>query len=240
MSTDLRTGAETSGISVRRLSPGTLIAGCLAVCLAQIALAMPATLNGLFQESLHPIGSQLTWISDAFLLPVTVLELTFGVLGDLFGRKHLLIAGSSVLLLGEAVSAAGQGVGMLWTGQVIAGLGAAALFPTSLAVIAAGTHTPRERARGIAVWAAALSTGGFVAPLLGGITGSYGSWRWAFILVVVLSAVSTLVSALLAQNSSAPEGVPWTWAARSPSASACSPCSTPSSRGRPTAGRHRR
>ncbi len=206
MSTDLRTGAETSGISVRRLSPGTLIAGCLAVCLAQIALAMPATLNGLFQESLHPIGSQLTWISDAFLLPVTVLELTFGVLGDLFGRKHLLIAGSSVLLLGEAVSAAGQGVGMLWTGQVIAGLGAAALFPTSLAVIAAGTHTPRERARGIAVWAAALSTGGFVAPLLGGITGSYGSWRWAFILVVVLSAVSTLVSALLAQNSSAPEG----------------------------------
>lgn len=185
---------------------GTLIAGCLAVCLAQIALAVPATLNGLFQEDLHPIGSQLTWISDAFLLPVTVLELTFGVLGDLFGRKRLLVGGSALIVLGEIVAAAGSGVHQLWIGQVIAGLGAAALFPTSLAVIAAGTHTARDRARTITVWAACLSSGGFVAPVIGGVTGNYGSWRWAFIVVAGLAAVSTLVSLLLARNSSAPEG----------------------------------
>src|SRR5260370_25136024 len=83
------------------LAVGTLIAGCLAVCLAQIGIAIPATLNGLFQTDLHPIGSQLTWISDAFLLPVAVLELTFGVLGDLFGRKRLLVGGA-VLMAGGA------------------------------------------------------------------------------------------------------------------------------------------
>ncbi|MGW1026397.1 MFS transporter [Streptomyces sp. NPDC002577] len=185
---------------------GTLIAGCFAVCLAQIALAMPATLNGLFQEDLHPIGSQLTWISDAFLLPVTVLELTFGVLGDLFGRKRLLVGGGALLVVGEATAAASNGIHMLWVGQVIAGLGAAALFPTSLAMIAAGTHTPRDRARTITIWAAALSSGGFVAPVLGGITGNYGSWRWAFIVVTGLAVISTVLSQLLAQNSSAPEG----------------------------------
>src|SRR3954453_668738 len=86
------------------LAIGTVIACCLAVCLAQIGVAIPATLNGLFQEDLHPVGSQLTWISDAFLLPISVLELTFGVLGDLFGRKRLLVGGAVVLGLGESVS----------------------------------------------------------------------------------------------------------------------------------------
>src|SRR6478609_5046128 len=72
-----------------RLSRGTLIAACVAACVAQVALAIPAVLNGLFQQDLGTSSSQLTWISDAFLVPVALLELTWGVLGDLFGRKKL-------------------------------------------------------------------------------------------------------------------------------------------------------
>jgi len=189
-----------------RLPLGTLIAGCLAVCLAQIGIAIPATLNGLFQEHLHPVGSQLTWISDAFLLPVTVLELSFGVLGDLFGRKRLLVGGAMLLGTGEVVAAASSGVHQLWVGQALAGLGAAALFPTSLAMIAAGTRTHAQRARAIAVWASSLSAGGFLAPLLGGITGTYGSWRWSFVVVAMVAVVSALVSVLLAADSRSPEG----------------------------------
>ncbi|MEU6328509.1 MFS transporter [Streptomyces sp. NPDC047049] len=185
---------------------GTLVTTCLAVCLAQIALAMPATLNGLFQESLHPVGSQLTWISDAFLLPVTVLELTFGVLGDLFGRKRLLVGGAGLLAVGEAVAATAGGVPQLWAGQLLGGLGAAALFPTTLAMVAAATRTPRDRARGIAVWTASLSTGGFVAPVLGGISGTYGSWRLSFVIVAALAVITALVCRLLAEDSSSPEG----------------------------------
>ncbi len=195
----------------RSLRRGTLVAGCLAVCVAQIGLAIPATLNGLFQSDLHPIGSQLTWISDAFLLPVTVLELTFGVLGDLFGRKRLLVGGALLLAIGELVAATSGGVYQLWVGQALAGLGAAALFPTSLAMIAAGTHTTRARAHGIAIWAASLSSGGFIAPVLGGVTGNYGSWRWAFVIVLVIAAASAGVSLLLAEDSSAPAGRSLDW-----------------------------
>src|SRR5882757_1268537 len=130
----------------KRLPLGTLIAGCLAVCLAQIGIAIPATLNGLFQEHLHPVGSQLTWISDAFLLPVTVLELSFGVLGYLFGRKRLLIGGALLMAAGETTAAAASGVHVLWVGQAVSGLGAAALFPTTLAMVA-GTEGHLRRAR---------------------------------------------------------------------------------------------
>ena len=143
------------------LTAGTLLAAALAVCVAQVALAIPAVLNGLFQEDLGPTSSQLTWISDAFLVPVTLLELTFGVLGDLFGRKRLLVGGALLLGLGEfiavltpgAAASTGTRVLILWIGQIIAGIGAAALFPTSLALVAAGTHTAGHRARSITIWA---------------------------------------------------------------------------------------
>ncbi|KPI12543.1 major facilitator superfamily MFS_1 [Actinobacteria bacterium OK074] len=198
--------APKPAAAVSRLPLGTLIAGCLAVCLAQIGLAMPATLNGLFQEHLHPVGSQLTWISDAFLLPVAVLELSFGVLGDLFGRKRLLVGGAGLLCAGEVVAATASGVHQLWAGQALAGLGAAALFPTSLAMIAAGTASGAPRARAIALWASSLSAGGFLAPLLGGVTGTYGSWRSAFVVVAGVAAASALVSLRFATDSRAPEG----------------------------------
>ena len=104
---------------------GTLIAAVLAVCVAQMALAIPAVLNGLFQQDLATSSAQLTWISDSFLVPVCVLELTFGVLGDLFGRKRLLVGGALMLAAGMAIGVStpmgGSRLAVLWTGQVIPG-----------------------------------------------------------------------------------------------------------------------
>ncbi|MGF7238999.1 MAG: MFS transporter [Frankia sp.] len=212
--------------SPRGLTRGTLVSAALAVCVAQVALAIPAVLNGLFQQDLGTSSSQLTWISDAFLVPVTLLELTFGVLGDLFGRKRLLVGGALLLAVGEVVAVLTPGMGsstdtrvfVLWTGQIIAGIGAAALFPTSLAMVAAGTHTARHRARSISIWAAALSTGGFVSPVIGGLCAraAFGNdadagWRWSFLAVLVLAVGSAGVSAAFATNSSSPVGRSLDW-----------------------------
>ncbi|MFD2414942.1 MFS transporter [Amycolatopsis pigmentata] len=206
-------------------SRGTVCATAFAACVAKIALAIPAVLNGLFQRDLATTSAQLTWISDAFLVPVALFELASGVLGDLFGRKRLLIAGSLLLTLGELVCVCTPGasagtdvrVAVLWTGQAIAGVGAAVLFPTSLAMVAAATHSTRARAHGIAVWSAALATGGFVSPLLGGLVARFNwagipatAWKWAFLAVVVLALTCAAV-ALTAQNSSAPAGRSLDW-----------------------------
>jgi MFS family permease len=220
-------GAQAaSGEGRRQLTRGTLFAAAFSVGVAQLALAIPAVLQGLFQKDLGTSSSQLTWISDAFLVPVTLLELTFGVLGDLFGRKRLLIIGAIMLAAGEGVALLTPGLGtstgtrvlVLWIGMIIAGAGAAAIMPTSLAMLAAGTHTARARARAVAIWAAALSAGNMLSPVLGGwLAGfSYGSdpnasWRWAPLAIGLLALVSVAVSAALAQNSSSPRGRSLDW-----------------------------
>jgi MFS family permease len=204
---DSSSPAPTSPTARTSLSTATVVAVGFAVCLAQIGLAVPATLNGTFQTVLHPTGaSQLDWISDCTLLPIAALELTFGVLGDLFGRKRLLVGGAVLLGLGEVTSASSHGVHLLWAGQALSGIGAAALFPTSLAMIVAGTRGHGERARLIAIWAGLLSVGGAIAPVLGGFTANYGSWRWSFIVVAGLAALSAVVSVLFARDSRSAAG----------------------------------
>ncbi|HET9895955.1 MAG TPA: MFS transporter [Streptosporangiaceae bacterium] len=208
------------------LRPGTLLAAVIAVCLAQMALANPAVLNGLFQQDLGTSSAQLTWISDAFLVPVCVLELSFGVLGDLFGRKRLLVGGALVLAAGEVIGVLTPGPSLpphvrllvLWTGLALAGTGAAALFPTSLAMVAAGTHTARDRARAVSIWAAALSMGNCLSPVLGGLASKlrFGSdplagWKWAFLGVITLALISVIVSVTAASDSSSPEGRSLDW-----------------------------
>jgi len=199
----------------------TLIAAVLATGLAQMALAIPASLNGLFQQDLGTSSSQLTWISDVFLIPVVVLELTFGVLGDLFGRKRLLVVGALMITTGELIGVLTPGVSLptstrlavLYLGIGVAGIGAAALFPTTLAMLAAGTHNPRDRVRAVAIWAAALSVGNCTSPVLGGLAARlpFGSdplagWRWACLVVMTFALISTLVSVTAAEDSSSPEG----------------------------------
>jgi MFS family permease len=208
------------------LTAGTLTAAALAVAVAQIGLSIPAVLNGMFQQDLETSSTQLTWISDAFLVPITLLELSFGVVGDLFGRKRLLAVGGLLMLAGALVAsftpgpstAHGTRVAFLLTGQVIAGIGAAAIFPTSVALLAASTSTVRERSRAISVWAAALTGAGVVSPVAAGMLvridhsgGPEASWRWAFLALAALALVSALVTLVMAQDSRAPEGRSLDW-----------------------------
>ncbi|MEU1199719.1 MFS transporter [Streptomyces sp. NPDC005813] len=185
---------------------GTLAAACCAVFVAQVANALPASLNGLFQEDLHTHGSQLTWITAAFMLAVVCFEFTFGVLGDLFGRRRLVASGTALVAAGSAVAALAPTVQVLWIGAALNGLGAGAMFPGSLTAITAVTRSARERAHAVALWSGFLSAGAAVSPLLGGMFARIGSWRGSFWVLVGLALLSTVLTVTLSTESKAPEG----------------------------------
>lgn len=185
---------------------GTLAAACIAVFIAQIANAMPVSLNGLFQQSLHTQGSELTWITAAFQVTVVIFEFTFGVLGDLFGRRRLVIVGAVVLAVGAVVCALAPNIQVLWAGAAINGLGAGAMYPGTLALIAAVSHTPAIRARSIALWSGCLGGAAVVAPIFGGAFAKAGDWHTAFWVLAGLAVVAAVVTRLLSEESAAPEG----------------------------------
>jgi MFS family permease len=206
--------------AMTKLSAGTLLAAAGAVAVAQIGLSIPAVINGSINQDLGTTSTQLTWVSDAFLVPVAVFELSFGVVGDLFGRKRLLAIGAALMAVGGLFGffTPTHGVGVLLTGQVISGIGAGAIFPTSVAMLAAGTHNVKDRAHAISIWAAALTGAGFVSPVLAGVlfrihhSGSeFASWRYAFLAMAVLAVISATTTLTSAQNSSAPQGRSLDW-----------------------------
>ncbi|KAF5998741.1 MFS transporter [Streptomyces sp. WAC00263] len=184
----------------------TLAATCCAVFVAQVANALPASLNGLFQEDLNTHGSQLTWITAAFMIAVVCFEFTFGVLGDLFGRKKLITVGAGLIAVGSAVAAVAPSVQILWAGAALNGLGAGAMFPGSLTMLVSVTRNTRERAHAVALWSGFLSSGAALSPLLGGMFAKVGSWRGSFWVLVALAVVSMVLTLALTSESRSPEG----------------------------------
>ena len=188
------------------LSTGTLLAACTAVFIATVGMGLPAAITGVMQQTLHVSGPQLSWVNAAFLVPTATLGLTFGVLGDLYGRKRILVGGASLMAIGYAVAAIGVSVHALYVGQALSGIGAAALFASSLASITAATPGAAERARGLAAWTTALSVGALVAPVMSGAVVEFTSFRWAFVAVGLFAVISLGLSLVFAGDSRAPQG----------------------------------
>ena len=199
--------------TLQRGSGGTLAASCLAILLAQFANVIPAPINGDIQSSLHANGITLSWITSAFLLPTAIFELSFGVLGDKLGRRRILLVGAAVLVLGSLITGSARDTSLLIVGQAIGGIGAGALIPTSLAIaVASAHHDARRRSRNVALWTLWFSLGTVAGIMVSGALAQSVSWHASFYSVAVLAAISLIVTALFAGESSAPEGRSLDWA----------------------------
>ena len=102
---------NTTVVSQKGSTGLTYAAAFLSVTLAMTAYAVPAALNGTFATQFHTSGAGLTWITAIFELGIVAFELTFGLLGDMFGRKRLLILGSALVVVGAALSAVATSTG---------------------------------------------------------------------------------------------------------------------------------
>ncbi|WP_433875827.1 MFS transporter [Sinomonas atrocyanea] len=191
----------------------TFVTAYSAVTLAQITNALPGALNGTFAIDFRTSGAGLTWIAGMFMMGIVVFELSWGLLGDKFGRKKLLYIGALTSIVGSVLAASAPTTGVMITAQAIGGIGAGILFPISLSMIAAITPDHRARARAIATWAGFLSLGAVVSPVLAGLTSqlftvpgatpeapvAFSGWRVAYLVAAVL-AVTVMGIAVRAQD----------------------------------------
>src|SRR5438874_8226035 len=84
------------------------------------------------QSDLHAGVSTLQWVVNGYALTFAAFMLAGGALGDLFGRKRVLLAGVVVFCVGSVIAALAPSSGTLIAGRVVMGLGAAASEPGTL------------------------------------------------------------------------------------------------------------
>jgi EmrB/QacA subfamily drug resistance transporter len=158
------------------------------------------------QSSLSVSVSGLQWIVDGYMLTFAALMLTGGTLGDLLGRKKVMLAGVAVFCAGSIVAALAPDPSILIAGRVVMGLGAAASEPGTLSLIRHIYPEREERAVALGVWAAVSGLALALGPVIGGVLADGLGWRSIFWFGVGLAAVSFAVAAVTLTESRDPEG----------------------------------
>ena len=127
------------------------------------------------QRDLNASQSELVWAIDSYILVFASLLFTWGILGDKYGRKKVLIIGLVVFGLASAACAFAATPGMLIGFRALMGVGGAAVLPTTLAIITV-VFPPHERGKAIGAWAGAVGAAVALGPVLGGILLEHPQW----------------------------------------------------------------
>ena len=158
------------------------------------------------QTSLRTGVPALQWIVDGYMLAFTGLMLTGGTLGDLLGRKRVMLAGIALFSAGSLVGALASDSRTLIIARVVMGVGAAACEPGTLSLIRHIYPDRRDRARALGVWTAVSGISLALGPVLGGVLIAGGGWRWIFGFNLAFGVASFAAAARFVPESSDPQG----------------------------------
>src|SRR5580658_4381781 len=123
--------------------------------------------------------NHLSWVVTAYVLASTITTPLYGKLGDLYGRKRLLIAAIVIFLAGSALSGQAHTLDQLIMFRALQGLGAGGLMVGAIATIG-DLVSPRERGQYMGYMMAAMMMAMIAGPLVGGYITDTLSWRWIF------------------------------------------------------------
>jgi MFS transporter, DHA2 family, multidrug resistance protein len=163
--------------------------------LTVLSLALPV-----LAAQLHASTSDLQWFSAAYSLVLAAALLPAGLIGDRFGRKKLLLIALVLFGISSVACAFSHSSAELIAARAVLGLGAAAIFPMSIAVLPV-LFTEEERPRAIAVVMGATFLGFPVGPLLGGWLLDNFWWGSVFLINVPVAVLAVLAVAALMPES---------------------------------------
>ncbi|MCU1547023.1 MAG: transporter [Homoserinimonas sp.] len=138
----------------------------------------------------------MLWIMTAFMLGSTITMPIYGKLGDLFGRKSLMIVAIVLFMIGSVMGAVAGDMGILIAGRVVQGLGGGGLMILSQAIIA-DVVPARERGKYMGVMGAVFAVSSVAGPLLGGWLTEGIGWRWTFWINIPLGILALTATVML-------------------------------------------
>lgn len=137
--------------------------------------------------------ADLSWILSAYAIVYAALLIPLGRWADKVGHKRVFLLGVGLFALASAAAALSPGLWTLVAFRVLQAVGAAALTPTSLALLITAVE-PAKRAVHVRIWTAVGGAAAAFGPVVGGLLVEL-SWHWVFIINVPIGAVLLLLTA---------------------------------------------
>ncbi|MDQ3045740.1 MAG: DHA2 family efflux MFS transporter permease subunit, partial [Chloroflexota bacterium] len=187
------------------------------LCLAVFMLLLDTTIVNVAQREIQ-LGldatlTQIQWVLDSYILSYAVLLLSFGRMGDIFGRKRLFILGMSLFTAASALCAASSwlgdlvglsGANALISARVLQGIGGAFMMPQSLTLISV-VFPPEKRGAAMGIWGAIVALGAVIGPIVGGTIVTHYAWEWIFLINIPIGIVAILATIAIVPESTDPQ-----------------------------------
>jgi EmrB/QacA subfamily drug resistance transporter len=161
---------------------------------AIVNVALPS-----IQHSLHFSQQNLQWVASGYILTYGGFLLLGGRLGDLLGRRRMLLTGLTVFALASLTAGLASSAGLLVASRLVQGIGAAVMAPAALSELTTGFREGKDRNTALGAWGAISGMAAAAGVFLGGLISQGPGWRWVFfvnppICLLVVAGVLVLLA----------------------------------------------
>jgi EmrB/QacA subfamily drug resistance transporter len=151
------------------------------------------------------------WVFTAYMLASTLTVPIAGKLGDLRGRRRVLLAGIAIFVAGSILAGAAPSMLALIAGRAVQGMGAGAMTSSAFALVG-DLFPPAERGRFMGLFSGVYALAGLIGPLAGGAIADHLGFRAVFLLNVPLGlGVAAVIAAVLRAPARRPQSGPLDW-----------------------------
>ena len=199
--------AGEAAISPRGGRSVALAVLCVILFLTFLDNTVVSVALGNIQQQLHAGVSSLQWVVGAYALTFAGAMLGFGMVGDEFGRKRVMVIGVVIFCGGSIMCATSSNVAVLIAGRAVMGFGAAASEPGTLSMIRHIYTDERERAWALGVWTTVSGVALAMGPVIGGaLIGQHGDWRSIFWFNLAVGALALIGALVVLPENADPDG----------------------------------
>ena len=190
----------------------TLLTVSVATFMLLLDITVVNTALPSIQKDLGAGFTDVQWVIDAYTLSLAALVLTAGSLADRLGRRAVFVTGLGIFALASFAAGLAPDATFLNVARAAQGIGAAAMFAVSLALVAQEFAPGRERATAMGIYGATIGVSVAVGPLVGGAITSGLGWRWVFFVNVPVGIAAIALTFARVRESRDPNATRVDWA----------------------------
>jgi len=179
-----------------------------AVCLSAVMLGLEITsipsILPTIERVLPADFKQLQWIMNAYTLAMCSTLIAMGALADSFGRKRVFIIGISVFGISSLICGLAFSAPLLIVARFLQGISAAGMLACQVAVLSHQYREGKNRVTAFAWWGIVFGLGLGLGPIVGGAIIAFLSWKWVFLIHVLIAIITVILARIGVSESVAP------------------------------------